>query len=140
VVDTALPTRGAADGAWKEAKLETGLQIMVPLFIASGDTIRVDTAEKKYLAKETSRGYARLLRGAAALGRCQRVCPAWCINFNGNRLTVLFQLRANAVTDSAMTWRKSASISILSSKAERLDKLDSGIPSERLEQEAHMFA
>ena len=53
VVDTAPPTRGGSDGAWKEAKLETGLQIMVPLFIASGDIIRVDTAGKKYLGKET---------------------------------------------------------------------------------------
>ena len=43
-----------SDGAWKEAKLETGLQVMVPLFIANGDTIRVVTAGKKYLCKETS--------------------------------------------------------------------------------------
>jgi elongation factor P len=55
VVDTASPTRGASDGAWKEAKLETGLQIMIPLFIANGEIIRVDTAEKKYLGRETSR-------------------------------------------------------------------------------------
>ena len=54
VVDTASPTRGGSDGAWKEAKLETGLQIMVPLFVASGEIIRVDTAEKKYLGRETS--------------------------------------------------------------------------------------
>jgi len=53
VVDTAPPSRGGAEGAWKEAKLETGLQIMVPLFIANGDIIRVDTAEKKYLGKGT---------------------------------------------------------------------------------------
>jgi hypothetical protein len=38
--------------SWKEAKLETGLQIMVPLFIANGDIVRVDTAEKKYLGKD----------------------------------------------------------------------------------------
>ena len=37
-------------------KLETGLQIMVPLFIENGDSIRVDTAGKKYLGKETSGG------------------------------------------------------------------------------------
>jgi elongation factor P len=54
VVDTAPPSRGGSDGAWKEAKLETGLQIMVPLFIATGDIIRVDTAGKKYLGRETS--------------------------------------------------------------------------------------
>jgi hypothetical protein len=38
------------------APLETGLQIMVPLFIANGDSIRVETAGKKYLGKETSGG------------------------------------------------------------------------------------
>ena len=32
--------------------LETGLQIMVPLFIAKGETIRIDTATKKYLGRE----------------------------------------------------------------------------------------
>ena len=56
VVDTAPPTRGGPDGAWKEAKLETGLQIMVPRFVANGEMIRVDTAVKKYLGKETSGG------------------------------------------------------------------------------------
>ncbi len=54
VVDTAAPTRGGPDGAWKEAKLETGLQTMVPLFIAKGETIRVDTATKKYVGRETT--------------------------------------------------------------------------------------
>jgi elongation factor P len=42
------------NSSWKEAKLETGLQIMVPLFIANGEIIRVDTAGKKYLGRETS--------------------------------------------------------------------------------------
>jgi hypothetical protein len=32
--------------------LETGLQIMVPLFIANGETIRVDTAGKNYGGRE----------------------------------------------------------------------------------------
>jgi elongation factor P len=54
VVDTAPPGRGGLNSSWKEAKLETGLQIMVPLFIANGEIIRVDTAEKKYLGRETS--------------------------------------------------------------------------------------
>jgi elongation factor P len=52
VVETAPPARTGLTTSWKEAKLETGLQIMVPLFIANGDTIRVDTAGKKYLGKE----------------------------------------------------------------------------------------
>ncbi len=57
VVDTAPPTRGGSDSAWKEAKLETGLQIMVPLFIARGETIRVDTAAKKYLGREAQESH-----------------------------------------------------------------------------------
>jgi elongation factor P len=51
VVDTAPPSRGGADNAWKEAKLETGLEVMVPLFIAKGEAIRVDTQERKYAGK-----------------------------------------------------------------------------------------
>jgi elongation factor P len=54
VVDTAAPIRGGSDSAWKEAKLETGLQIMVPLFIAKGETIWVDTAGKKYAGREAT--------------------------------------------------------------------------------------
>jgi len=51
VTETAPPIRGASDSAWKEARLETGLQIMVPLFIAKGETVRVDTQERKYAGK-----------------------------------------------------------------------------------------
>ncbi len=51
VVETAPPSRGGADNAWKEAKLETGLELMVPLFITKGETIRVDTQERKYAGK-----------------------------------------------------------------------------------------
>jgi elongation factor P len=54
VVDTAPPARTGLNSSWKEAKLETGLQIMVPLFIANGEIVRVDTAERKYLGRETS--------------------------------------------------------------------------------------
>jgi elongation factor P len=54
VLDTAAPIRGGSDSAWKEAKMETGLQIMVPLFIAKGETIRVDTAAKKYAGREAA--------------------------------------------------------------------------------------
>jgi elongation factor P len=53
VLETAPPVRGNADTAWKEAKLETGLAIMVPLFIAKGETIRVDTTSRKYAGKQT---------------------------------------------------------------------------------------
>jgi elongation factor P len=54
VVETAAPARGGSDSAWKEAELETGIQIQVPLFIAKGETIRVDTVTKKYAGREAS--------------------------------------------------------------------------------------
>jgi elongation factor P len=54
VVDTDPPSRGGLESSWKEAKLETGLQIMVPLFVAKGETIRVDTAAKKYAGREAA--------------------------------------------------------------------------------------
>jgi elongation factor P len=55
VVETATPVKGGStDANWKPAKLETGLEIMVPLFIAQGDTIWVDTAGKKYAGKESA--------------------------------------------------------------------------------------
>ena len=56
VIETAAPSRGGSDSAWKEARLETGIQIQVPLFIGSGETIRVDTATKKYVGRGTSEG------------------------------------------------------------------------------------
>lgn len=53
VVDTAPPLRGGSDTAWKEARLETGLNINVPLFIAKGERVRVDTLTRKYAGRET---------------------------------------------------------------------------------------
>jgi elongation factor P len=52
VVDTAPPVRGGSDATWKPARLDTGLEIMVPLFIAPGEKIRVDTTERKYAGRE----------------------------------------------------------------------------------------
>lgn len=54
VTETALPIRGGSDSAWKEAQLETGLNIMVPLFIAKGETIRVDTTTRKYAGRDSA--------------------------------------------------------------------------------------
>jgi hypothetical protein len=42
-----------SDVAWKPAVLDTGLEIMVPLFIAPGEKIRVDTTERKYAGRES---------------------------------------------------------------------------------------
>lgn len=54
VVETAAPQKGGSQAAYKTAKLEGGLEVMVPLFIAPGEMIRVDTHERKYLGKETT--------------------------------------------------------------------------------------
>ena len=53
VVDTAPPIRGGSDATWKPAKLDSGLEIMVPLFIAPGEKIRVDTTAHKYTGRES---------------------------------------------------------------------------------------
>ncbi|MBL7686254.1 MAG: elongation factor P [Deltaproteobacteria bacterium] len=47
------PTKGMA-GATKEAVLENGNVVKVPLFIKVGDKIRVDTATNSYLEKDSS--------------------------------------------------------------------------------------
>lgn len=52
VAETAEPIRGGSDSTWKEARLDTGLEVMVPLFIAPGELVRVDTAQRKYVGKE----------------------------------------------------------------------------------------
>jgi elongation factor P len=53
VAETAPPIRGGSDATWKPAKLDTGLEIMVPLFIATGEKIRVDTTDRKYVGRES---------------------------------------------------------------------------------------
>ena len=53
IVDTAPAVRGGSDSTWKSAKLETGLEIMVPLFIDKDEIVRVDTATRKYVGKES---------------------------------------------------------------------------------------
>ena len=53
IAETAAPGRGGSDSTWKEAKLDTGLEIMVPLFIAPGEFVRVDTSTQKYVSKES---------------------------------------------------------------------------------------
>jgi elongation factor P len=52
VADTGPAQKGGSDAAWKEARLETGFALMVPLFIGKGDRIRVDTSERKYAGKD----------------------------------------------------------------------------------------
>lgn len=53
VVETIPGVKGnTAQGGSKPAKLETGVTIQVPLFIAEGNKVKVDTREDKYLGKE----------------------------------------------------------------------------------------
>lgn len=54
VKETAAPSHavGNASSVMKEATLENGLLVRVPLFIKMGDTIRVDTRAKTYQGKE----------------------------------------------------------------------------------------
>jgi len=49
VETTAPPIHAQQDSAFKEATLENGLEIRVPLFIAPGETVRVEVRTGKYL-------------------------------------------------------------------------------------------
>ena len=52
VVETEPGIKGnTAQGATKNAKLETGLTVQVPLFINEGDVLLVDTREGKYISR-----------------------------------------------------------------------------------------
>lgn len=54
VASTAVPERsvGGAGNVFKDAELENGLRIKVPLFIKTGDLIRVDVRDRTYAGKE----------------------------------------------------------------------------------------
>jgi len=52
VTETAPPVHAqGATNVWKEARLENGLTIMVPPFIAPGETIRVDVTRGVYVER-----------------------------------------------------------------------------------------
>lgn len=51
VADTAAPAHGQQDSTWKEATLDNGVQIMVPLFIATGEMVRVNVETGRYLER-----------------------------------------------------------------------------------------
>jgi elongation factor P len=51
VADTAPPSHSQQDSAWKEATLENGLAIRVPLFIAPGEIVRVDVRTGHYVER-----------------------------------------------------------------------------------------
>jgi elongation factor P len=43
---------GGASNVTKEATLENGLEVRVPLFVKTGDAIRIDTRTKTYAGKD----------------------------------------------------------------------------------------
>ncbi len=51
VVHTAPPAHSQQDSAWKEATLENGISIRVPLFIAPEEWVRVDLRTGRYLER-----------------------------------------------------------------------------------------
>jgi len=51
VVDTAPPSHSQQDSAWKEATLENGVSIRVPLFIAQDERVRVDVRTGRYVER-----------------------------------------------------------------------------------------
>jgi elongation factor P len=48
---TAPPAHSQQDSAWKQATLENGLSIQVPLFIAPGEMVRVEVKTGRYLER-----------------------------------------------------------------------------------------
>ena len=55
VAETSPPSHGQQDNTWKSARLDNGLEAMVPQFIKTGDRIRLDTATFKYVDRAKSR-------------------------------------------------------------------------------------
>ncbi len=56
VADTApVEHAGGGSSVMKEARLASGLVIKVPLFIKTGDKVRVSTDKREYLGKETDK-------------------------------------------------------------------------------------
>jgi elongation factor P len=51
VADTAPPEHSQQDSAWKDATLDNGLRIRVPLFIAPGEVVRVDVRDSRYVER-----------------------------------------------------------------------------------------
>jgi elongation factor P len=49
IVDTAPPIHQQQDSNYKPAKLANGIEVMVPQFVKTGDAIRLDVANMKYM-------------------------------------------------------------------------------------------
>ena len=51
VADTAPPVHAQQDSTWKQATLDNGLPIRVPLFIAPGEVVRVEVKTGRYIER-----------------------------------------------------------------------------------------
>ena len=51
VSETAPPTHSQQDSAWKEALLENGMPVRVPLFIAPGEMVRIEVKSGRYVER-----------------------------------------------------------------------------------------
>ena len=49
IVETTPALHGQQDSTWKPARLANGVEVMVPPFIESGDSIRLNLAELRYM-------------------------------------------------------------------------------------------
>ena len=57
IVDTAPPIHQQQDSNYKPAKLANGIEVMVPQFVKTGDAIRLDVANMRYMDRaRTGRG------------------------------------------------------------------------------------
>jgi len=56
VLDTTPPVHQQVDSVWKAARLESGVEIMVPQSIKNGDLIRLDVANMKYMDRAKGTG------------------------------------------------------------------------------------
>ena len=58
VAETAPPVHQQQESVWKPARLDNGIEVMVPQFIKVGDLIRLDVANLKYVdrAKGAAKG------------------------------------------------------------------------------------
>ncbi|MGA2325338.1 MAG: elongation factor P [Bryobacteraceae bacterium] len=56
VAETAPPVHQQVDSVWKPARLESGVEIMVPQFIKKGDLVRLDVANMKYMDRAKGTG------------------------------------------------------------------------------------
>jgi len=56
VADTAPPVHQQQDNTWKPARLDNGVEIMVPQFIKAGDVVRLETQHLKYVERAKGSG------------------------------------------------------------------------------------